>query len=407
MLKPKANNSAEISRELYLFTVVSMLGGAVYGLYYGIFLYRNSLDLKVLVIDSLLVALSGWIGYMVGTFWIHRSGYLKAMRLSFILLFLTSVLTLLLIDSIRTIYPLLSVMRGLPGGIYASIIDVFLLKELSSLKRGRYLNLNLSMEFTIAIIIPVLIGLIIKFSGYRAVFLLAGLVYLAALFLPINYNKRPHSRVGLEDELHLMKLPGIKEFNFNTALTNGADQLNILLIAIVPFLIFRDELKVGSFTSVVAIVAAAVSFWFRNRRYDTQIRWGYFGNFGRLLSNFGLSIFWNPVALVFQGMINKSMSPLNDPVFRRLRVDNATKILGDELSSEALQMDMINATMAFIGECGALAIFLVILSFDSGHQILALRALLVVYGLWKIANYFWVLDMRRRLSRAHVAEVVV
>jgi hypothetical protein len=390
----------QLTRELYIFTTIGMVAGSVYGLYYGIFLYRNSFDLKVLVIDTLLVAISSWVGYICGVFYIHKSGYLKALRLSFFLLFVVSLITLLVIPAIRTVYPLLSIMRGIPLGIGAAVIDTFLLKEFASASRSRFFNINLSIEFIIAVVLPVIIGGIITYlDGYRLTFMLAALVYLAALLVPIHYNKRPKSLTSLSDELHMIKKKGIKEFNLNTAVTAGADELNVLLIAIVPFLLLKSEFKVGVVTSAVAIFAAITAFLARDLSYGRQIRLGYFGNSGRLVSNFLLAIVWTPWAVIFQGLVNKGLAAFNDPVFRRLRLSSAEGVLGTDLNKEALELNLVTATMSLIGQIIALSTFLVILSLSNETQILALRYLLVAYGVWKVINYIWVLNMKRRFSR--------
>jgi len=393
----KKENSQALTKELYIFTTLGLIAGTIFGLYYGIFLYRNSLDIKVLVIDTLLVSISGWMGYIIGVFYIHKSGYLKTLKLSFLLLFLSCLLTLYLIRSIRTTYPLISIARGVPLGIGLAVFDTFLLKEFISKSRGKFFSINLSIEFATAVLVPFALGAVILYAGgYKTTFLLAALVYLAAFFVPVRYNKRPHSDTKLSDELKLLKQKGIKEFNINTVMTSGMDELNVLLFAIVPFLLLGNEVKVGSLISLVAIVAGLTAFLSRNFRYKRQIKLGYVGNIGRLLSNTLLSVSWTPFAVVVQTLANKSLAAFNDPIFRKLRLNAAEEALGAELNKEALEFNLISATMTLLGQVMALGVFLLILSLPNENQITALRYLLTIYGFWKLINYIWVINMRRR-----------
>jgi hypothetical protein len=396
-MKTKISFKKAISRELYVFSTIGLVAGSVFGLYYGIFLYKNTLDIKILVIDTLLVAIAGWVGYVLGILLIHNAGYLRTLKFSFMMLAAASLLTLVLIESIRTVYPLISIARGVPLGISAAVLDTFLLKEMNPHNRGRFFNINLSIEFISAVIMPLLIGAIITYAGgYKATFLLSALLYLLASLAPLKYNKRPKSQISVHDEIKMLTRRGIKEFNFNTLLTTGMDELNVLLIAIVPFLLLKTEFKVGIVTSMVAVIAAITALISRNYHYKRQIKLGYLGNTGRLISNTLLAIFWSPVALVFQSLVNKGLAAFNDPVFRKLRLSSAEEVLGSDLNKEALELNLVTATMTLIGQSMAMMIFLVILSLSADNQISTLRYLLVVYGVWKILNYLWVLNMRRR-----------
>jgi hypothetical protein len=377
------------------------LGGTAYGLYYGIFLYRHSTDLRILAIDSLLVALATWIGYFAGTFAIRRSGYALTIRTTFVLSAAVALVTLLIMNRVQTFYPALALGRGIPAGMFTAVIDIFLLQELSAAKRGQYLSINLSAEFIVTVFLPFLIGGLIKLThGYESVFLLAAVIYAVGIFLPIHKQRRPQTELHIRDELAVLKKPGVKEFNINNALTSGADQLNGLLLAIVPFLLFKSELSVGSFTSFIALFAAIVSLLTQRTKLGHQVRLGYLGNVGRLLSNVMLCISWTPWALMIQGMVNKAMSPLNDPIFQKIRIENASAILGKELADKALALNMVTATVSFLGRAVALLVFLLVLSLNHAGQVSILRYLLITYAGWKILNYAWVISMQRRLGRA-------
>lgn len=393
--KPNTN----IARELYAFTAFNLLGGSAYGMYYGIFLYRQSFDIRVLVIDSLLASSATWLGYLLGTGWIHKHGYKPALRASFLLMLAVAVGTLLAMGRIRELYPLLALARGLPAGVYTAVIDVFLLQELSAAKRGKYLNINLSVEFIVTVILPFVLGSLIKFTGgYQAVFMMAAAMYVAALCLPVSERRSTGKPFSIRGELAVLRRPGMREFNINNILTSGADQLNGLLLGIVPFLLFQNELSVGSFTSFIALAAAAVSLVANRTNMGRQVKLGYLGNSGRIISNAILCISWTPWALVLQGLINKAMSPLNDPIAQKIKLENAASILGRELHDKALALNLVAATGALIGKAGALATFLLILSLSQSSQVTVLRYLLVTYALWKIVNYVWLVTMQKRFK---------
>lgn len=177
----------------------------------------------------------------------------------------------------------------------------------------------------------------------------------------------------------------------------------MLLITIVPFLLLQSEFKVGAFTSIIALFAALVSYAFRKVKLANQLRLGYAGGVGRLFSNIILAVFWTTPALVIQGLLNKVLAVFNDPIFKSVHINNAEYILGPDVNKEALELNLVDNTMALIGNTIAMITFLAILSLGVSNQIAALRYLLVAYGVWKIANYIWNLSMRRRFAHLEQA----
>lgn len=394
------SDTAHMLRQLYIFMVLSGLGTTMYGAYYSIFLYNHTLDLKILIIDNLVAALTGWTGYLIGTFVIHRSGYGRAMRLSFLSAMVCAEATWLLVAHVSEVYVLLALLRGLSGGIYTAVVAAYLLKEVRKHDRSDYYFLSMALSLCIGIVMPVAIGAIVSyFGGFKVTFLLAAGLSAIGVVLPLGHNRRPRSEVSLGGIVGLTRTPHFKEYALNRVLVDGADQLNAFLLAIVPFLIVKSVFGVGVISSIIGVAAAAAAYISRRYKLRRQIELGYIGGFGRILGNLLLVGSWSAVGLVIRGLAVQLLSVFTDPIANKINISNLEKLLGDEAGNKTLEVDLLNATLTLGGQACALSLFLLFLTTTHLTNRGALQTILVIYPLWKLASYLWIQQLNRRLRR--------
>jgi hypothetical protein len=386
--------------ELYEYTVITLVAGTFFGFFYGIFLYKNTFNIKILLLDLLISSVAALIGYFFGTYVTHQKGYLITLRFSLLLASLAALFAYLKASEIALIFGYIAIIKGASAGIYASVFDIYLLRELNQRQKGRYLYLNLSIEFIVTTITPVLVGGLLSFGGsYQLTFLIASILYFGAVWLPKQYNKKPKCNLSLKDALAITKKPHFLEFGSNLIVGSGADQLNVFMITIIPYLILKNEFGVGVLAGLAAIVAAVTAYYLKNVKGESQHKVGYAGGIGRFVGNIFLAFYWTTPVLVIRGLFNNVFAVFYDPAFRKAQIGNAEMILGKDINNQALELVFLEAILAFIGKFGAVLIFLTILASESGSQSTIIRWLLLVYAVWKIADYAWVLSMKKRFSQ--------
>lgn len=383
--------------ELYIYTVITLVGGTFFGFFYGIFLYRNTFNINILLVDLLVSSIASLAGYFLGSYATHKKGYMATIRLSLCFAALSAIIAFFYSHIIAAIFIYIAIIKGLSGGIYASVLDIYLLKEMNQRVRGRYLYLNLSIEFLITTLVPILVGAILTFGGgYRLTFLIAGLLYFSAIWIPKQYNKKPNCKFLLSDAIAITKRAHFKEFGINLAMGSGADQLNVFVIAIVPYLIIKNEFGVGLLVGASAIVASLTSFFLKNINGKYQWKIGFAGGLGRFVGNVFLAFYWSLPVLVIRGLFNNVFAVFYDPAFHKVQIGNAEKLLGKEINRQALELVFVEAVLSFFGKAFAVVLFLGILAIGGNGQSLLIRLLLPLYGIWKIADYAWILSMQKR-----------
>lgn len=373
-------------RALYICNAVSLIGGMLYGLYYGIFLYRETFSLSVLATDGLLTGLGAWVGYIIGIYALKRFGYTATFKTSFFLMSLVALLTAWLSGSITDWFMLLALLKGIPGGMFTASADTIMVREFKTARRNGFLQMKLAIDFIMGVILPIVIGAMISHSGgYRSSFLLAAALYAVAVFIPLRLPK-PQLSFSPREVMHVFKRKYYKRHATNRTLAAGFNQVNGFVGMIIPFLMLKDELSVGLLTSAIALVAAGVSIVMRRIRPGQRLRVGYAAYFMRSITSLLFVMIWTAPFMIIWQLVNKLVTPLHDPLQQGLDIHNDSLIMGKELQSKALHINVLNNTLLFLGSSFAYGSFLFISQAAANQQSYVLQMLILGFALWRFIN---------------------
>ncbi len=373
-------------RTLHTFNALSLVGGILYGLYYGIFLYKNTFSLSVLAMDGLLGGLGGWLGYILGVVIIRRFGYGFCLRAAFGIMAAVSFFTALVAGSIADWFMILAVLKALPVGMYAAAVDAIMLREVASGSRDGFLQIKLAFEFLAGIMLPSIVGaLISQAHGYELAFILSGLIYVVALCVPVKLPK-PDVSLNLREIANTFKRPFYKRHAANRTVAAGFNQLNGFVLMIIPFLMLQDELKVGLLTSGIACLAGIVSLLVRKIRPRQKLKFGYVAYTVRGLASMLFISFWSAHVLVIWQLVNKLATPLHDPLQQSLDIHNDSLIMGENLQKKALHINLLNNTLFLIGTTFAYGVFYLLTKTAPGQQQLILQLLIMSFASWRFIN---------------------
>lgn len=373
-------------RTLYIFNALSLVGGTVYGLYYGIFLYKNTFSLSVLALDGLLGGFGTWLGYMMGAIAIKKLGYGCCLKIAFGLWAVVSFGTAAAAHHIAEWFMVIAIFKTLPAGICAAACDAIMLREIRNDSRGSFLQIKLGLEFLVAVILPATVGALIRYTqGYELAFVVAGFVYCLAFLIPVKLP-RPELHFTLKELGGVFKRPLYTLHATNRTLGAGFNQINAFALMIVPFLMLKDEMKMGLLTSGVALVACVVSFAAPKIKAHRKLKVGYTAYGVRGLFSLLFVCFWSAPVLAIWQLIGKLATPLHDPLQQNLDIHNDKLIMGDDVREKALHINVLNNTLLLLGATAAYGTFFFITKAAAGHQQLVLQLLIMSFAAWRFAN---------------------
>lgn len=373
-------------RTLYIFNTISLIAGSVYGLYYGVFLYKNTFSLQVLAIDGLLGGLGIWLGYLLGVTIVKRWGYGSAIKWAFALWAGIAFATAAMTTHIATWFMVFAILRAIPGGIYGAVGDTIMLRDVKSTSRSGFFKMNLAIEFAASIVLPAAVGALISYSqGYEWAFVVAGALYLAGLF---HRCKLPRPQLSLDTRgmLELFRRPLYPAHAVNRTLSSGFNQLNAFALTIVPFLLLEDELSVGLLTSASAVVAIVVALGSRKLKTQRLMKIGYSAYGLRSVAAFLFVTVWTAPMMAMWQLVGKVLTPLHDPLQQSLDIHNDGLILGKDAKKQALQINIVNTTLKFAGSTIAFGGFVLITQVDASQQKAILASLIMAYAAWRFVN---------------------
>lgn len=372
-------------RTLYAFHAVSLIGGTIYGLYYGVFLYKHTFSLTVLAFDGLIGGLGVWLGYLAGVILIKQRGYNQCIRGAFLLWALISFATAFLTHHIAAIFMLIALVKAIPGGMYAAVGDTIMLRDISTRSRNGFFQLHLALEFFASILLPSAVGALISMTAsYQWAFVIAGAVYSASFLLKSQLPK-PRVALYVRGIPKIIRRPLYPYHAVNRTVAAGFNQLNAFAIAIVPFLILQDEMSMGIIASASALIAAVVSLAMRKlKNAKHQLRLGYGAYVIRTVMSSMFVTAWTTPLLAAWQLTGKVLTPLHDPLQQSMDIHNDSLILGKSAADEALMINVLNNTLKLIGTSLAFGGFILLVHIQPVHQRSILSALIVAYALWRI-----------------------
>lgn len=399
-LKIDASNHAHM---LQVLTGVSIVGGILYGLYYGIFLYKQTFSLQILALDGLLGGLGLWMGYIIGVRILKRFGYNACYKISFGIMATTAFLTAIIANNVTDWFMLLAVLKTLPAGLFASATDTIMVRESTKPARQSFLQKKLALEFGAAVVLPPLVGLLVSsHNGYRIAFILSGMMYVLALFIPLRLEK-PDVTLSVKDMLKIFKRPHYKEHAANRTAAAGFNQLNGFVGMLVPFLLLNNETSVGLLSSLIALVAAGVSVYATKLKPQRRISMGYVAYCIRSITSVSFVLIWTAPVMILWQLVSKLVTPLHDPLQQSIDFDNDSLILGEDVKQQALQINLLNNSLVFFGSTMAYGALMYIASAAQNNQAYVLQSLIVGFALWRMINLSVAVWINRRIGQRRLS----
>lgn len=336
--------------EFATFRVGFVLSNLIMWSFYQILLYKTTGSLQVIIVEALIFYISLGVGFILGAVILDSIGYLRSMRLMYILSLFPIAGVLIWMNDLESLFVTIAVLRGLPRGIYWAIHHSFFLKELHGSERSISINLFKSLELILSIVIPIFVGsLIVLEDGYSLVFLIGGFMYLSLLFFPWKYNKVPESKVTMKEITRITQSKHFGLFALINMFEAGIDAMFGMMFLILPFLFIGDEFGVGTLMSFIAFVGAITAFLERKKSFKFRFELGVFGYIIRSVMNIVLALVWSLPVLAIRGMVVVVTSSTSDTVREDLGNINKELLLRDFKNESAAEINIITEIIFMIG----------------------------------------------------------
>jgi len=384
ILRNKLNSEGQF----IFFQNVLVLGDLVVWTYYMVLLLRASnRDPMTVFTNQGILYVGLTTGLFIGSLLLNRLGYQHLFRLSYLLLSLVTLLTLVTLPTVIEVHLVMAVLRGLVKGIFYAGQNVFNLREIHGLGRGRVVSIMLTGNILLQVLLPVLIGSLIVGQGYEITFVLGIILYALAALLPWDINKKPRAVFMMAELWNVAKKTGFKRWAGISFSTQMLANMREQLLTVIPFMyFFSNEFDLGVFQSLVALVGATILFTHRNDKLKKKINLGYLGGFVTAISTAVLSFIWTFPALAIRSLLTVLGYSYYSPVVNEIEYRNKELLLSDFIQESSVELMVFNEIIYLAARLTNLIILVLAfyaLGTDTEHF---LRTLLLITAIYEVLN---------------------
>jgi len=269
------------SRSLLITTSFIAAATVVMNTFINVFFMRATDGNMAIVVFQNIIGISTMsVGYIIAAKLLLKMSMPSLLKLGIFSLFLYLLIIVVFQNYLRQILIPVAIFHGLGLGLYWFTINLFVVGVIQEQERGRYFGYQITVGNILAIVIPVISGIIIisqdELFGYYILFGIALFFYLLAIAMTL---KLPKEKMTVKVQVwEVIKVKNNRYYNtgkmfrFVIALK---ETLNVQTFMLFGFLIIGNEGILGNIISITAVVATASCFWF-SRKYRKESQQGYY-----------------------------------------------------------------------------------------------------------------------------------
>jgi len=185
----------------------------VFDTFYMTYVFKESGEVKQVVINLLVTLLTVLVGYVLGSVFAKKVGIECDFRLSFILYVVTGLLGIYLVNMGAVSFLLISVFRGIAEGFYWASANVVELSGLPHDSRSRFYSMSHAINGAFNVVVPVSLGyLLTKSDSLLPAFIIFTAICVVATLIPLRFNINDRLTIHKKNFLTLTKHTAIKPF---------------------------------------------------------------------------------------------------------------------------------------------------------------------------------------------------
>lgn len=385
----------------YIFFTLIFIGGnlAIWTYYSTLLLRVSNNDLSVVFLNLGMVAVGTLIGFLLVGRIFPYLGYLNSFRLGNVLSVAVCIFTLLTLDQIIEVHLILAILRGLANGFFWAPRHMFNTRELGSVQRRELLGRLYAAEEVLTILLPPLAGALISLRGYEWLFVLGAVMFSIAALFPGDQKVKRSEKMLLKEMQAVMRLKGFRVWAAFTFTEELAVNLRTLALAVIPFLLIKDEFDVGLLIAGVGVIGALLAFSRSHDEGNKQLEWGLLGGFLITASSIFFLFFWNIPGLIIRSLLTRLGAALYVPVHQEYAYRLRAMLIGDFKDEFNVEIQEYSEIFLFIARMVNMLIISWLLFFVKIDQELLLKIIFAISLVREIPVLMFAVKLQDYLKR--------
>ncbi len=236
------------------------------------------------------------------------------------------------------------------------------------LERGRIISLLQSIVLLLQIVIPVLSGALITYTGgYDYTFLLGTFILIGSVFIPYSFNKKAKSKISSDEIVRVLKKKGIGIYSVLSIIQSAFNSLFAVLFMIIPYILIGEEFGVGALSSTIGFAAVLVAWLDSKPSFKVRIQLGYIGFIIYTIFTMFLAAVWTIPSLVIRSLALAFTQSVSAPALVDIDYRIREKILGEFQNESALEMNLIAETLYIFGRVIILGFVILFFSISNSN----------------------------------------
>ena len=259
---------------------------------------------------------------------------------------------------------LLGVIYGLEEGFYYSVFNNFESNAIANTDRHKFIGVYSSISQIISIIIPLIFGAVINSNGFSesAIIIIFLVIFqIISSFIFEDHIRRTEKRVNLKEYIQLVKNNKLLKQVFKNNILNGMiyDGAFKVIINIYIIRVFSDNLSLGIFTSIFAIISSLIGILFakviKEKQYPIMIK---LATLFTIISLYVLMIKCNFITIIIFNLISSFTKTITTLIIEvaNSNISNTKEIKAKYKVQYFLQIE----TSLVIGRVSSYLIFIVL-----------------------------------------------
>ncbi|WP_139904936.1 MFS transporter [Clostridium thermarum] len=244
-----------------LFTLSTALSAT----FVNVYMWRLTSDVKYIVFQNILSSITIVLMFISAGFISRKSGITSCIRLGILFNLLFYIAILLLREKTSDYIVYLGVLSGGAVGFYYYGINTLIYHYTNSSNRPYYFGVSGALAAIMSTIAPVISGYIIvskeKLQGYYVVFFISFILFLAAVLLSYCLTQiKEFGEYKVVKILLSKKDKAWKKLMAAKFLMGFRDGSFGLLLGLLVYMIFQNELNMGKLTTVTSILSIGATY---------------------------------------------------------------------------------------------------------------------------------------------------
>ena len=250
--------------------ILFVAGNSFAGGFLNVFLLQATGNIVLIVGQNVLFAATLLVAFLAGTRMLTKYNVTTIMRMGIVFTLIYYLMILLLQNWIGMLLVPLGIVHGIGSGLYWCALNILMARVIDDESRGKFIGIQQIFGNSFGIFVPTVSGFIIvaftDFIGYHILFSIAVVLLLVASALSLKLTGFKSDKQL--DALPVLRVKGNKYWDATKLYSMSfgfSSHLYMQTFGLFAFIILGNELRLGNFNSVAAVISVLSAMWVTRR----------------------------------------------------------------------------------------------------------------------------------------------